>query len=98
MTAVPRDPRSPRLCVALDAVRLANRGELGREELVTILSTWTYIPRYRQIASANQIFLEPDSLDAVDVAYFDCGLLTDDQYSRILRGARVRREPTEGGD
>lgn len=86
--------------VALDAVRLANRGELGRDELVSILSTWTYLPRCRRIASArtSQVLLEPNSLDAVDVAYFDCGLLTDDQYSRILRGARVRHDPAEGGD
>lgn len=86
--------------VALDVVRLANRGELGRDELVSILSSWTYIPRCRRIAVArtSQILLEPNSLDAVDVAYFDCGLLTDDQYSRILRGARVRHETAEGGE
>lgn len=84
--------------VALDVVRLANRGELGREDLVSILASWTYVPRCRRIASAHQVLLEPNSLDAVDVAYFDCGLLTDDQYSRILRGARVRRESPEGGE
>ncbi len=90
--------RPPRGGAALDAVRLANRGELTQDELVAILSGWTFTRRYRRIATSPQSFIEPDSLDAVDIAYFDCGLLTDDQYSRILRIARVRDEPKKGGE
>lgn len=98
MTQQHRVVHSPRLGAALDAVRLANRGELRRDELVMILANWTFAPRCRRIATVPQTFIEPNSLDAVDVAYFDCGLLTDDQYSRILRGARIRHEPEKGGD
>lgn len=98
MTRPHHAPRTPRGGAALDAVRLANRGELARDELVAILSGWTFTRRYRRIATSPQSFIEPDSLDAVDVAYFDCGLLTDDQYSRILRMARMRDEPEEGGE
>ena len=98
MTERPRELRASGYSAALDAVRLANRGELDRDDLVAILSTWTYDPRCRRIVSVPQTFLEPNSLDAVDVAYFDCGLLTDDQYSRILRDARVRPDTTEGGE
>lgn len=98
MTSPHRGPHSPQFCAALDAVRLANRGELNQDELVTILSEWTFVPRCRRIAAAPQTFVEPDSLDAVDIAYFDCGLLTDDQYSRILRDARMRHATEEGGD
>lgn len=84
--------------VALDAVRRANRGELEKEALAQLLTGWIYVPRYRRIATEPQVFFEPDSLDAVDVAYFDCGLLTDAQYSHILRTARIRSDTEEGGE
>ncbi|MDL9978652.1 hypothetical protein [Microbacterium candidum] len=44
-----------------------------------------------------QEFLTPDSLDAVDVAYFDCGLLGDDEYAEIMESAVVQDPSLSSG-
>jgi len=79
---------------ALDLVLHTLAGELTPEELTSRLRQWVYLPRRRVYATLPQEFLTPDSLDAVDVAYFTYGLLTDDDYVEIIESAAVRTPPS----
>lgn len=78
---------------ALDLVRRTIAGDLTPQELTTRLRRWVYAPRRRVYATTPQEFFTPDSLDAVDAAYFTHGLLTDDAYSEITESATIRTSP-----
>lgn len=80
---------------ALDVVLRTLVGELTPEELLAQLRGWVYVPRRRVYATLPQEFFTPDSLDAVDAAYFTYGLLRDDDYAEIIESASVRTPPTD---
>lgn len=75
---------------ALDVVLHALAGELTPEELVAQLRGWVYVPRRRVYATLPQEFFTPDSLDAVDAAYFTYGLLDDNDYAEIIESATIQ--------
>lgn len=75
---------------ALDLVRRTVAGDLTPRELTARLRRWVYAPRRRVYATTPQEFFTPNSLDAVDAAYFTHGLLTDDAYSEITESATIR--------
>lgn len=74
---------------AMGLVDLAVDGRLTHDALVDLLARWPYGPRVRRL-SPPRIFTAPDSLDAVDAAYFDAHLLSDDEYDAILSAALDR--------
>lgn len=70
---------------AMDVVQMAAVGRIARPDFIDILSRWPFTPRTRELATRS--LRAPDSLDAVDAAYFDEGLLTDDEYHAVLTAA-----------
>ncbi len=82
----------------MDLVDLAADDRLPHDALVDLLARWPYGPRVRRFAPPR-IFCAPDSLDAVDAAYFNVRLLSEDEYDAILsavldRGAADRAPRT----
>lgn len=83
---------------AMDLVYLATDNRLPHDALVDLLTRWPYGPRIRRFAPPR-ILSAPDSLDAVDAAYFEARLLSEDEYDAILsavldRGAADRAPRT----
>lgn len=80
---------------ALDLVRAAAAGAIPPPVLAARLRDWVFVPRRREYVDDPREFFTPNSLDAVDLAYFDFGLLTDDEYTAIIRTAVVRERPAD---
>ncbi|WP_125131166.1 hypothetical protein [Microbacterium sp. 10M-3C3] len=68
---------------AMDVVSLAAEGRVAHDALVDLLARWPYGPRVRRFAPPR-VLSSPDSLDAVDAAFFDARLLTESEYDAIL--------------
>jgi len=71
----------------MDVVHAAAAGTLSHRELVELLSAWEYVPRERIFGAGRLGHVTEDSLDAVDEAYFQEGLLAREEYIEIVAGA-----------
>ncbi len=70
----------------MDVVRRAQRGEIDHDELVRILTAWSYEPQYRIVGLADDWEFVDNSFDAVRFAYAS-DLLTDEDYAAIVAAA-----------
>lgn len=74
---------------ALELVLAAAQGSISRTQLVALLCARSYAPREYTFPISERRWAA-DSLDAVDIAYFDRQFLTDDEYLHIVRTAVIR--------
>lgn len=67
---------------AMDVVRSAERGEVSRDQLVSILESWSFQPKHRTRGLADDWESRPDSFEAVEYALL-VGLIDEAAYELI---------------
>lgn len=75
---------NPRFATAMDAVRAAAHGDVSRGELVRILLSWDYEPRYRTTGLADDWEFRDNSFEAVEYAFIN-DLIDEGDYERIVQ-------------
>lgn len=69
---------------AMELVRRAARGEVSHEELIEKLKTWDYDPPFRTDGLSTDWGQNDNSVDAIDIAFYGHGLLSEEEYFEIL--------------
>lgn len=86
----------PEFATAMDVVRAVADQRISREELVRILLSWHYEPRYRTTGLADDWEFRDNSFEAVEYAFMN-DLIDESDYERIL-GALDEDRPVSEDD
>lgn len=77
---------------AMDFAHSAERGEISRDQLVSILQSWDFEPMYRTRGLADDWESRPNSFEAAEYAFiFD--LIDENDYQLIFE--RTRRTESD---